>query len=49
VLQRAALDAGGDALVDVVSITRNSESETDLLCVAGGAVVHVGLRAKAVR
>lgn len=51
VLQQSTLDAGGNALVDVVSTTRGvtSDSPTDFRCVAGAAVVHVGLRGRMVR
>ncbi|MEZ4217936.1 MAG: hypothetical protein R3E88_15730 [Myxococcota bacterium] len=48
ILQEKARAAGGDALVDVVSITRGVEYESAsaVRCVAGAVVVHVGLRAK---
>lgn len=42
---RAKLD-GGDAVIDIVSVTRGTltESASDFRCVAGSAIVHVGLR-----
>jgi hypothetical protein len=51
VLQSRAQDAGGDAVIDIVSITRHkkTESSTDFRCVAGTFVVHVGLRGTIVR
>ena len=44
-LQERAQRMGGDAVVDIVSVTRGSRSEspTDFRCVAGAIVVHVGL------
>ena len=46
VLQERAQAAGGDAVIDVVSITRHRETEdaTSFRCVAGTFVVHVGLK-----
>lgn len=51
VLQERAQTEGGDALVDVVSITRGklTESPTEFRCIAGSTVVHVGLKAKIVK
>jgi hypothetical protein len=51
VLQERAQESGADAIVNVVSITRNklTESATDFRCVAGTAVVHVGLRGDIVK
>lgn len=45
-LQQRAQAQGGDAIVDIVSITRGKEttSATDYRCVAGSFVVHVGLK-----
>lgn len=44
-LQERAQRMGGDAVVDIVSVTRGSRSESpsDFRCVAGAIVVHVGL------
>jgi len=44
-LQKEARRAGGDAVVDIVSVTRDvrSESPTDFRCIAGALVVHVAL------
>lgn len=44
-LQERAQRAGGDAVVDIVSVTRGkrSESPTDFRCIAGAMVVHVGI------
>jgi hypothetical protein len=44
-LQERAQRAGGDAVVDIVSVTRGkrSESPTDFRCIAGAMIVHVGL------
>lgn len=44
-LQAEARRAGGDAVVDIVSVTRDvrSESPTEFRCVAGSMVVHVAL------
>ncbi len=51
VLQKSAQQAGGNAVVDVVSITRRKETEdkTNFRCVAGAFVVHVGLRGQIVK
>ena len=45
-LQREARRTGGDAVVDIVSVTRDvrSESPTDFRCIAGAVVVHVALQ-----
>lgn len=50
-LQVQAQRKGGDAIVDIVSTTRGklSESATNYRCVAGSAVVHVGLRGRIVK
>ncbi len=50
-LQNTAQEKGGDAIVDIVSITRGkqTESATDYRCVAGATVVHVGLKGKIVK
>ena len=50
-LQTRAMDKGGDAVVDIVSITwdKKTESATDYRCIAGTWVVHVGLRGKIVK
>lgn len=50
-LQRKAQEAGGDAIIDIVSITRGTQTEspTDFRCVAGAIVVHVGLKAQIVK
>lgn len=44
-LQERAQRAGGEAVVDIVSVTRGtrSESPTDFRCIAGAMIVHVGL------
>ena len=51
VLQQKARDAGGNAVVDIVSITRDVETESaqTFRCVAGAIVARVGLRATLVR
>ena len=51
VLQDRAQLEGGDAVIDIVSITRRkrTESPTQFRCVAGAMVVHVGLRGMIVR
>ena len=51
VLQQRAQQAGGDAVVDVVSITRRTQTEdtTNFRCVAGAMVVHVGLKGRVVK
>lgn len=45
-LQQRAQAQGGDAIIDIVSITRGQEtaSATEYRCVAGSFVVHVGLK-----
>jgi len=50
-LQNKAQEKGGDAIIDIVSITRGkqTESATDYRCVAGSTVVHVGLKGKIVK
>lgn len=44
-LQERAKSEGGNAIIDIVSVTRNTrtESATQYRCVAGGIIVHVGL------
>lgn len=51
VLQSRAEDAGSDAVIDLVSITRDEkmESATDFRCVSGTSVVDVGLRGTIVK
>jgi len=51
VLQERAQQEGGDAVIDVVSITRSkqTESTTDFRCVAGSMIVHVGLKGRIVK
>ena len=51
VLQREAQEKSGDAIVDIVSITRGrqTESPTDFRCIAGATVVHVGLKGTIVK
>ena len=50
-LQNTAREKGGDAIVDIVSITWNKETESasEYRCVAGTFVVHVGLKGKIVK
>jgi hypothetical protein len=50
-LQQRARQEGGNAVVEIVSITRGMEtrSEDRYRCVAGATVVHVGLRGRVVR
>ena len=50
-LQQRAQEAGGDAVVDIVSTTRKSQTEdaTNFRCVAGTWVVHVGLKGRVVK
>lgn len=50
-LQKKARELGGDAIVDIVSITRDKEtsSPTRYRCVAGATVVHVALEGRIVR
>ena len=47
---RAKLD-GGNAVINIVSVTRGTmtESASDFRCVAGSAVVHVGLKGTIVK
>ena len=47
---RAGLEEG-DAIINVVSATRGerTESATDFRCVAGGVIVHVGLKGTIVK
>ena len=49
-LQNTAQEKGGDAIIDIVSITRGKQTESskDYRCVAGATVVHVGLKGKIV-
>ncbi len=50
-LQEIAQNDGGNAITEIVSITRGkqTESATQFRCVAGEMVVHVGLKAKVVK
>jgi len=50
-LQEHARRSGGDAIIDIVSTTRGTttESATDYRCVAGAIVVHVALRGTIVK
>jgi len=50
-LQDRAVTEGGDAIIDIISVTRNvtTESETEFRCVAGSAVVHVALKGTIVK
>ena len=50
-LQEIAQNDGGNAITEIVSITqgKQTESATEYRCVAGGMVVHVGLKAKIVK
>jgi len=50
-LQSQATAKGGNAVIDIVSITWNkqTESATDFRCMAGSFVVHVGLKGKIVK
>ena len=45
-LQKRAKDEGANAVIDIESITRNRphSSATEYRCIAGAAVVHVGLK-----
>lgn len=45
-LQDRAAQEGGNAIINVVSVTRGkqTESASDFRCVAGSAIVHVGLK-----
>lgn len=49
-LQEHASQSGGDAVVDIVSVTgdERTESPTHYRCVAGAVVVHVALEGKVV-
>lgn len=51
VLQKMALDSGANAIIDVVSVTRDvvTESDREIRCVAGTTVAHVALRAKLIQ
>ena len=50
-LQVQAQRKGGNAIIDIVSTTRGkrTESATNYRCIAGSAVVHVGLKGKIVK
>jgi len=50
-LASRAQQSGGDAVINVVSITREktTESATEFRCVAGSVVVHVGLKGTIVK
>ena len=50
-LQKRAKREGGDAIIDIKSITRGKEtsSATEYRCVAGSTVVHVGLTGEVVQ
>lgn len=50
-LQARARAEGGDAVVEIVSITRGVEtsSPTEYRCVAGATVVHVALKGRVVK
>ncbi len=50
-LQDRAAQEGGDAIIDVISVTRGelTESASDFRCVAGAVVVHVGLKGTIVK
>ena len=50
-LQDRALEEGADGIINIVSVTREkkTESASDFRCVAGTAVVHVGLRGTLVK
>ena len=50
-LQQRAMEKGGDAIVDIVSITRGkkTESATEYRCIAGAMIVHVSLKGKIVK
>ena len=51
VLQDRAVQEGADGIINVVSTTRGtmSESASDFRCVAGFAIVHVGLKGTLVK
>ena len=44
--QQRAEREGGNAVIDIVSVTMNkkTESATQYRCIAGSTVVHVGLK-----
>ena len=50
-LQDRVAQEGGDAIIDVVSMTRGklTESTSDFRCIAGFAIVHVGLKGTIVK
>lgn len=50
-LQQIAMERGGNAVVDIVSITgdKQTESATEYRCIAGDMIVHVGLKGKIVK
>ena len=50
-LQQRAESEGGNAVIDIVSVTMNkkTESATQYRCIAGSTVVHVGLKGKVVK
>jgi hypothetical protein len=50
-LQERAITEGGDAIVDIVSVTRGgrTSSATEYRCVAGAVVVHVALEGTVVK
>lgn len=50
-LQKRAENRGADAVVDIVSVTWNkdTESATQYRCIAGTWIVHVGLKGKIVK
>lgn len=50
-MQERATKAGADAIVDVVSITDGTETEsaTNYRCVSGATVAHVGLKGQLVK
>ena len=50
-LQDRAAQEGGDAIIDVVYVTRgeHTESASDFRCVAGAVIVHVGLKGTIVK
>jgi uncharacterized protein YbjQ (UPF0145 family) len=50
-LQKRATELGGDAVVDIKSITKHNdlESATDYRCVAGGVIANVALTGRVVK
>jgi len=50
-LQDRATQQGGDAIINVVSVTRgeHTESASNFRCVAGSVIVHVGLKGTIVK